>query len=295
MLLPRFEFHEPKSFGEASRIMAELGPEAKMLAGGTDLLVNMKRKVLQPKHLVSLSRVEGGGVISVSNDHVTIGCQVTASEIAESKEINDHFKILAEGAAMLGTPLVRNMATVAGNVVTARPAADTLPPLIALGAQLTLESQRGERQVELLNFVRGPGQTVINPDEVLTKISIRRLPDFSGGAYIKLGLRKTLEISLVNVASVVMLDRERGAITEARIVMGAVGPTPLRAYKAEEYLKGAEPGEEAFMKAGEIAASECKPITDHRGSAEYRQWMVAVLTKRALVKALERAHKSKAR
>lgn len=291
-MLPRFEFHEPLSLDEACKIMSEFGPEVKIVAGGTDLLVNMKRKVIQPKHLVSLAHVVGLREITFSNDHAAIGCQVSASKIAESEAINSNFRLLAEGAGLLGSPLIRNRATVAGNVVTARPAADTLPSLIALGAKLTLKSEGGEREVEVIDFVKGPGETSIKQEEILSTILIKKLPPFSGGAYTKLGLRKVLEIALVNVASLLILEGEQGPIKEARIVMGAVGPTPLRASKAEEYLRGSEPREEAFIKAGEIAASESKPITDHRGSAEYRRWMVAVLTKRMLVKAFERASKS---
>jgi len=141
------------------------------------------------------------------------------------------------------------------------------------------------------DFIKGPGEPALKSEEVLTAILIKKLPPFSGGAYIKLGVRKALEISLVNVSSLLILEGEDGPIQEARIVMGAVGPTPLRALGAEAYLKGSRPGEELFIKTGEIAANECKPITDHRASAQYRRWMVSALTRKTLRVAYERAKK----
>jgi len=138
MLLPRFDFHEPTSLNEACAIMLSLGKEGKIIAGGTDLIVNMKKKIIAPKNIVSLARIPGLREINFSNDHVAIGCQVTVAEIAESEVMNSWFHLFVEGARSLGSPLIRNRATVAGNVITARPAADTLPSLIALGATLLL-------------------------------------------------------------------------------------------------------------------------------------------------------------
>jgi carbon-monoxide dehydrogenase medium subunit len=293
MLLPPFEYHEPETLDEACMKLFGLADEAKILAGGTDLLVNMKKKVLRPKNLISIELIPGLGSIDFSGDQVVIGCNVTAAEVAESSVIKHHFPILVEGAGSLGSPLIRNRATIAGNIITARPAADTLPPLMALDARVVLKRQPGERTVEIRDLLKGPGETDLRADEILTSIIIEKMPPFSGGAYIKLGQRNALEIALVNVASLLVLSGDKGHVKRARIVMGAVGPTPLRALKAEEYLEGSIPDEKAFTKAADIAAEESRPITDHRASAEYRRWMVANLTKRTLLQAYDRAKRNR--
>jgi carbon-monoxide dehydrogenase medium subunit len=153
---------------------------------------------------------------------------------------------------------------------------------MAYGAQVVLKKSSGERTVSLDDFFRGPGQTVIEPDEILTGIVLETPPSYSGSAYIKLGLRKALEISLVNVAAFISLDDQNGPIKMSRIVLGAVAPVPIRATAAEQVLLAEKPGDDLFKRAGEAAAGDSKPIDDFRGSAEYRRAMVEVLTQRAL-------------
>ena len=293
MLLPSFDYYEPASLDEACTKLSGLGDEGKILAGGTDLLVNMKKKIVAPRNLISLRRVPGLNHIDSSEERVVIGCKVTASDVAESPVVKGFFPMLAEGAGSLGSPLIRNRATIAGNIISARPAADTLPSLIALEAKVVLKRKPGERTLQVGDLIKGPGETDLRADEILTSIIIDKMPPYSGGAYIKLGQRNALEIGIVNVASLLVLDSENGAVRKARIVMGAVGPTPLRALKAEKYLMGQMPKENIFGRAGEIAAEECRPITDHRASAEYRRWMVASLTKRTLLQALGRAKENR--
>jgi carbon-monoxide dehydrogenase medium subunit len=289
MLLPKFDYHEPRSLDEATRLLDEIGNEASVLAGGTDLLVNMKLGKTAPKHVVSLSRIEDLRGIKREQGSFTLGACVTAAELKEQEGIKAEFNGLCQSAGSLGSPLIRNLATVGGNIVTARPAADLPPSLMAYGASIVLKKGNGERIIPLEGFFKGPGQTTIEPKEILCGVLLKDPPPYSGGGYVKLGVRKALEISLVNVAAFMALDGPNGPIKEARIVLGAVAPMPMRSPSAEATLMGERPDDALFEKAGNAAAKDAKPIDDFRGSSEYRREMVKVLTKRALKQAYEEA------
>lgn len=289
MILPKFEYHDPSTLDEACQIMAELKEKARPLAGGTDLLVNMRRGAVSPENVVSLGRIEELKGVNPSNGQLSLGACLTAAEIGQSREVNDLINPLGIGANSLGSPLIRNLATIGGNLVTARPAADLPPPLMAYGASVVLKNSSGKRTISLDNFFRGPGQTVMEPDELLTEIIIEKPPPYSGGDYIKLGARKTLVTSIVNVAAFLSLDGRDGTITSARVVLGAVAPVPMRTTSSEQVLLGEKPTDALFLRAGEAAAGDSKPIDDFRGSAEYRRAMVEVLTRRALNMALSKA------
>ncbi|MBL7212184.1 MAG: xanthine dehydrogenase family protein subunit M [Desulfobacteraceae bacterium] len=289
MLLPKFDFYEPLNMEEACQVMSGLGSRAKLLAGGTDLIVNMKRGTLSPGHVVSLSRINDLKGVTFTKGRIRIGACVTAAELCESEEIKTLFRALQQGASDLGSPLIRNLATIAGNLVSARPAADLPPPLMAYDAKVVLMKESGEREIPLEDFFTGPGETMIEPDEIVKEILVEKPRDCSGAGYIKLGVRKALEISLVNVAAFVSLDDPDGAIQSARVVLGAVAPTPMRAHSAEKVLLGEKPGEALFVRAGEAAAEDSKPIDDFRAGAEYRRAMVQVLTRRTLDLALNEA------
>ncbi|MBM3298475.1 MAG: xanthine dehydrogenase family protein subunit M [Deltaproteobacteria bacterium] len=290
MLLPKFEYHEPTTLQEALNLLSELGGNAKVLAGGTDLLVRMKQKIDRPSHVISIARVPDLDAVIPRNRHgVTIGGGVTAARLARDELINDRFLPLALAAGRLGAPMIRNRATIGGNLVNARPAADLPPPCMVLNASLKLKSSTGEREVPVVAFFRGPGESAIEPNELLVSINIETPPPWSGGSYIKLGARKTLEISMVNVATLLTLQSPDGPIVDARIALGAVAPTPIRALAAEELLIGQMPSDELFQRAGETGVGVCSPITDHRGTMEYRCMMIEVLVKRSLKQSLERA------
>jgi carbon-monoxide dehydrogenase medium subunit len=290
MLLPKFEYHEPSTIEEALHLLSELGGNAKVLAGGTDLLVKMKQKIDRPSHVISVARIPGLEEIIPRNGHgVTVGAGVTAAALSRNELLMDRFTPLALAAARLGAPMIRNRATIGGNLVNARPAADLPPPCMVLNATLKLKSMSGERDVPVMEFFRGPGETVIEPNEMMVSINMETSPPWSGGAYIKLGARKTLEISMVNVATLLTLQSADGPIVDARIALGAVAPIPVRAFAAEELLIGEAPSDELFQRAGEVGVGMCSPITDHRGTMEYRCMMIEVLTKRSLGQALEQA------
>jgi carbon-monoxide dehydrogenase medium subunit len=282
MLLPKFDYHEPASVSEACEIMDTYGPKAKPLAGGTDLMVNMKKKILAPEHLVYLGGIDAMHGIEEKDGYIVIGGCYTVAELTLDALVEEKLSALRSGAKALGSPLVRNRATIGGNIGSARPAADLPPSLIAYNAAVVLESSKGKREVALNDFFKGPGFTEAGVDEVLTEVRVPVPTDGQGAGYINLGVRKAQDCNVVNVASFVALDEKDGRISQTRIVMGSVGPTPLRATSAEAVLMGAKPDEALFLKAGEAARQDCTPIDDFRGAASYRKAMVGLLTKRTL-------------
>ncbi len=288
MLLPKFDFHEPKTLNEACQILAEYGTQARLLAGGTDLMVNMKKKILSPQQVVSISRIPELKNLETSADHVRIGACFTVADLCESDAIQRHLSALSEGAKNLGTPLIRNLATIGGNIGSARPAADLPPPLMAYGAQAVLVSVSGSRTVPLDQFFLGPGFTTMKPDEILSEIQVPLLPSGAGAGYINIGVRKGQDCNLVNVASFIALNAD-GTIQNARVVMGCVGPFPLRARTAENMLMGQKPDPALFASAGAAASSDSTPIDDFRGTATYKRDMVGVLTRRTLDIAFHKA------
>lgn len=290
MLLPRFAFYEPATLDGCLSLLNEHCSRAAPLAGGTDLLVNMKKGLAKPGVLVSLARISQLQGISTSGDSgsLRLGSMATMDAIASDGEVQKDFGILAEAAQKLGSPLIRNRATLGGNLVTSRPAADSHGPLICLGARIRLEGLSGSREVGVEDFFVGPGESVRKPDEVLTLIIIERPLPRSGGVYLKYGIRKTLEIGVVNVAVLLRVAGDR-TITHARVALGAVAPKTIRSQNAEKCLIGNPPDEKTIERAGEAAAADCQPISDVRGSAEYRRILVEVLTGRAIREAASRA------
>ncbi len=295
MLLPKFDYLVPETMEEACSMLGHFGMKAKVLAGGTDLLVNMKKHLLSPEQIISLKKIEGLGEATTQNGSgLSIGPLSTAAYLAGSELIRDRVSVLAQGAGRLGSPLVRNRATVGGNLITARPASDLAPPLLVLGAGLVLKGPQGDRHLSLDQFFLGPGQTVLRNDEILAGILIPKPQGPSAGAYIKLGTRKTLEIALVNTASFLELGPD-GSITTARVALGAVAPVPFLASSVGKILEGVKPKNEddpAFKEAARAAARDSKPITDHRGSADYRRDMVEILTLRTLKTAFNQLMKN---
>jgi aerobic carbon-monoxide dehydrogenase medium subunit len=296
MLLPKFTYHEPSTLEEALDLLHELGGNAKVLAGGTDLLVRMKQKIDKPSNVISVARIPGLDQIVPRNGHaVTVGAGVSSAALSHHELLNDRFTPLADAAGRLGAPMIRNRATIGGNLVNGRPAADLPPACMVLNATAKLKSASSEREVPVNDFFRGPGETVIESNEMMVSINMETPPPWSGGAYLKLGARKTLEIAMVNVAVLLTLQSQDGPIADIRIALGAVAPTPVRAYAAEDILRGEQPSEELFEKGGQVGVGMCSPITDHRGTMEYRCLMIEVLTKRALGIAYERARAWKPR
>ncbi|MBI4881150.1 MAG: FAD binding domain-containing protein [Planctomycetes bacterium] len=290
MRLPMFEFAEAESAAEACRMLAGAGPEAALLAGGTDLLVRMKRGLLCPQRVVSIRRLRAGRpAVARDGARLTIDPLATMTEIAADPLLREACANVAAGARAVGSPLIRNLATLGGNLASARPCADTAPPLLTWDASVRLESTGGERSVPLHDFFTGPGASALRLDELLVAVEIELPAGSSGSAFFKLGQRAALEIAIASAAARITLDRPGGIVLEARIALGSVAPVPLRARAAESLLAGREPREELLAAAAAAAAREARPIDDLRASAAYRREMVAVLVRRALAAALASA------
>lgn len=288
MYMPDFEYHAPKTLVDACVLLDELGEVAIVLGGGSDILHKLKNGHLHPEHLVSLKNMaELRKVRHEPGRGVVIGALVTPDEIYRSRFLQEHYLSIPMTAHEMGNPQVRNRGTIGGNICNASPLADLPPILIALDASVRIVESAGERLVPLETFICGPGKTLIKRDEILAEIII---PDqaTTGSTYLKFGLRKSGALAVVGVAvSVTVKD---GILLDARIVMGAVAPIPMRAKKAEGLLIGQTISDRLLQQAADSAAAECTPITDIRGSAEYRREMVRVLTRRALRKAIDEGH-----
>lgn len=264
--------------------------EPQMSSGGTVRAFATKTNKPAPKFLVSLHKIKTlKGIEHLDDGRLQIGAFTTIREIERSQMVRDNWPALSHGADNLGSPLVRNRGTVGGNIVNARPAADTVIPIIALGGILTLHSASGTRTVPAVEFPTGPGASVIQPGEILTNVLLPTPLPHSGSAYYKLANRKALEISTVGVAVWLALEKKEGPIADVRITLGAVGPTPLPAASAQDYLKNKMPTDATLQKASQLAAADARPIDDHRGSASYRLEMVKILTERMLKTAIKKA------
>ncbi|MFQ6008834.1 MAG: FAD binding domain-containing protein [Candidatus Zixiibacteriota bacterium] len=242
-----------------------------------------------PAYLVSLHKLnELKGIQHIEDGSLRIGALTTITEIERSTLIRDGWTALAEGADNLGSPLVRNRGTLGGNIANARPAADMAVPTFALDGTLTLQGASGSRTVPARNFPRGPGVSVIKPDEILTEVCFPPPLPHSGSAYYKLANRKALEISTVGVAVWLTLEEPDGPVADVQVALGAVGPTPILAESVREILIGKVPDEQTLSIAARAAAGDARPIDDHRGSAWYRVQMVELLTLRLLKTVIER-------
>jgi carbon-monoxide dehydrogenase medium subunit len=287
MILPRFEFREPRSVEEVCSALQQGAGRAMVVAGGTDLLVNMKKKLVNPGFLLSLGKIiQLKGISRSDSGGLRIGSLVTMAELAGSKIVRDEFPALAKAASTLGTPQIRNRATIGGNVCSARPAADTLGPLIAYGAKVRLMGSEGERPVSIEELIKGPGETILGPTEILTDLFLPPPLSDSRSSYIKMGLRKAAEIAIVSVTTVIALEPANGHCKSARVVLGAVAPVFIRCPESEQALMGRSITEDLATQAGVLAAQQCKPISDMRGPAEYRRMLVETLTKRAILESI---------
>jgi carbon-monoxide dehydrogenase medium subunit len=282
-----FEYHEPISIEEAVALGARFSEAGRFLAGGTDLMIQMRRGRVAPRHVLSLHRVAGLERIEVDGA-VRLGALVTHRAIERCPHFQGGLRALVEGAEVVGGHQIRNVGTVGGNIVNASPAADVVPVLLALDATVTCLGPDGERTLPLDGFLTGPGQTARRPGELLTSIRFARLPPRAATAFLKAGRRKAMEISVVCVAVRLVLDAEHERCQEARIALGAVAPTTLRARAAERALEGQPLTDKVLRRAGRLAADECQPIDDVRASARYRRLLVETLVPRAVRRSLER-------
>jgi carbon-monoxide dehydrogenase medium subunit len=288
--LPEFEYFAPKTMHEASAFLGDHEEEAKVLAGGTDLLVHMKHRAVVPRYLVGLKTLQGLDRITYSTEEgLRIGPLVSHQSIAEDPVITERFGALAFACSKVGTPQIRSMGTIGGNLCNGSPSADSAPPLIAMGTLVKLSGLAGERVVPLEDFFTGPGKTVLTGTEILCELHVPSLQPQTGVVYEKLAARAAVDIAAVGVAVLVSLDQKSEICRDVRIVLGAVSPTPLRARAAEQLLRGKKMSEDLISEAAQGASKEAHPITDVRSTAIYRTEMVKVLTRNALKRALKGA------
>lgn len=283
----RFELALPESLDDCLRLLAQRGPETKLLAGGTDLLPQMKNSVVMPKRVIDLSGVARVKILECDATGLRIGAAVPARQVEQDPRVRNGYAAVAESAALLGSVQVRNLATVGGNICNAAPSADMAPPLVALEAQAVIAGPKGERRVPLSDFFTGVRKTVVGPDELLVEIFVPAPGPHSGGCYIRHTPRRELDIAVVGVASQVTMAN--GVCAKARISLAAVAPTPVRATAAEAALEGKPLTPELIERAADLAGQAAKPISDQRGSADFRRHLVRILTRRTLTTALARA------
>lgn len=284
----KFDYFAPSTLEEAIELLQSWGPDARVMAGGTDLLMKMRHGVLKPKAVVSLKGIKGLDAITCDKwEGLTIGAMALLSEVAHHPGVLDLYPTIAQAARGTANVQVRNMGTVVGNLCNASPAADNAPTLLAMGAEVHIRGPYGERKLPLDQFFKGPGITALEPSEIVTAVYVPPPPPHSGTAYMSLSARGKMDCTAVGGAAMVIME---GNICEdVRLFIGACGPTPLRALKAEGFVRGREMTEQILAEAGVRASEESRPISDVRASAEYRVEMVAVLTRRILREAHRKA------
>ena len=281
-----FEYRTPKNLKEVNATLKEFGGDAKLIAGGTALVIMMKQRLVRPTCLVSLRSVRGLNGIELKNGGIAIGGLATHREVEGSALIRRRLPMLAETYHHVATLRVRNMATVGGGLAHADPNQDPPPSLIALGATVKATSANGSRVIPLDEFFKDYYETVLEQDEIITEVMVPKLAPNTGAAYIKFLPRTADDYATVSAAAVLTLDKTRKTIADVRIALGSVGVTPIRAKEAEDMLRGQPLKADAFAAAGEKAKEAVDPVSDFRGSAGYKKDMAAVFVRRALEKAL---------
>jgi aerobic carbon-monoxide dehydrogenase medium subunit len=289
MIPAAFQYHAPTTVGEATALLARLGEEAKVLSGGQSLIPLMKLRLASPVHVVDINGIPGLSGIRESDGVLRIGALTRESDLEESELIRTRYPLLHDTSKVIADPVVRNLATIGGNLAHGDPANDHPATMLALGAEVVAIGTKGERRIAIGSFFTGPFATSLKPDEILVEIRIPQPVAKSGGAYLKLE-RKVGDFATAAVAAQLTLGAS-GACDQVGIGLTNVGLTPIKATKAEAALKGKAPDETAIKRAAELAAEASEPSEDLRGSVEYKRDLVRVLTARALRRAVERAQR----
>ena len=309
--MKKFEYLKPKTLEEALTLLTKYGDKAKLIAGGTDVIVMIKQKAMAPDVLISLRGIQGLDQIKF-NGSVSIGPMVTHRAIEKSEIIRKNFSALADATDYLGSVQIRNVATISGNICTAAPSADTATPLLVLGTQVKIKSLKEERTVPIEEFFKGPGETALKPGELVRELLIPKLLPNTGSAYYKLQRRLALDLPILGVSVLLSLDKNKVTCSDmlctaspissilhkmeedeiickdVRIALGVAAPIPMRAVKAEALLRGKKLSDELLEEVANTASQEAQPRDTIRGEAWYRKDMVRVLVKRMAMKSIER-------
>jgi carbon-monoxide dehydrogenase medium subunit len=282
--LPQFDYVRPNSMKEALDILARGGNgTCRVYAGGTDLIPRLKGRIVDPpKILVDLKGIPDLDYVDYdAQNGLRIGALASIRSVATSGVVKEKYPLLSQAAGRIASIQIQNRGTLAGNLCNGLPSADAAPSLLCLGAQLLCVRKQGERRIKMEDFHEGPGETALNADELLQEIRVPPMPENSRGVYIKLSPRSRMDLAVVGVAT--LIASENGRMKDVRIGLGAVSPRPMRAQGAEALLTGVPADDnEAITQAARMASQESRPISDHRGSAEYRRMMVEVLVRRAI-------------
>jgi len=283
-----FEYFRPSSIDEALSLYETSGSTAKLLAGGTELINEMRMGKTQPEQIIDLKLIKNMDFMEIGSEGLRIGALYRVRDAERSLALQQSpYKVLSYAAGTLGSPQVRNKATIVGNVCRCSPSADLIPPLMALGARARIQKGATSRIMTIEDMLLGPGKTVLKPGEIVTELSIPPMPEHTGCGYYKLTPRKSLDLAVVGVAAMIRTNSQISKCIKARIVLGAVAPTAMRAPKAESMLADANLSDSLIEEAAQAAAEESNPINDVRASAWYRKKMIAVAAKRAIAIALE--------
>jgi len=283
------EYLHPKSVEEAISLCQRYRERAKYIAGGTDLMVRIKDRQIRPQYLISLKKIPGIDKIQYTDGQLKIGALVTHRQLELSPIIRKHFPILYDAVENIGSVQIRNVATIGGNIANAAPSADGAIPLITLGAVAHILGPKGRREMPLEEIFIGPGQTLLEHGDILCGFTIPKLRPNTGGAYLKHMRRAAMELPILGVAVLISLGEDLETCVDARIGLGVLAPTPMRARNAEAVLRGKKVNDAILEKAGKTAANESKPRDSFRGEAWYRKEMVEVLIQRVGKISIERA------
>jgi len=288
--LDEFEYYAPKTADETFELAGRLGSQAKVLAGGTDLILNMKQSLLKPQCLIDINGVkEFQGLIYEAGKGAVIGAATKISELEHSAVLRDKYFALHQAARELGSTQVRAMATIGGNICNASPAAETSSPLVALGTKVVINSAAGERELPLEDFIIGNRKTALEQGELLVKFLLPEPAPQTASCYTNIGLRNAMEIDAVNMAVNLTLEADNRTVKVLRLVMGSVAPRPLVSVEVPALLVGQALNSNLIEKAAAAAAGEAQPISDIRATAEYRREAVFVLSRRVLQEAFNAA------
>ena len=280
----RFEYLEPESIQEALTVLSQYQGKSKIIAGGTDLMLQMRNKAIRPEYVVDITRIPGLDYITFDDQQgLRLGVLTTIRGLETSVELQRKYPVISQAASQLGSVAIRNVATVGGNLCNALPSAETSQALLALSAQVRIIGPGGERTAPLEGFFTGVGKTLLRPDELLLEILVPESPPHTSGIYIKHSPRGPIDLAIVNVTVLMTMEPDHKFCRDAKIVLGAVSPIPLRARMAENVLKGKNVDRALIDRAAQVASDEARPRHGSiRGSFEYKKEMVKVLTGRAI-------------
>jgi len=287
IMIPPFDYKVPKTIKEACGLLREAGGKAKIMAGGTDLVIGLRNGDQAPQFIIDITRIEELRKIEEKNGMISIGAAATHSEIASSSLVRKYGKVLSDAASEIGSPQIRNLGTIGGNIINASPAADTIPPLMVLNAMGRVVSKEGERQVPLYQLFKGPYETSLKPHELLVQVTFQKLPSDMKSSFIRLARRDAMAIARMSVAIVLQMERRKNRIEDIRISVGSVTPTPQRMSEAEAFLKGKSLDEEFLQEASLKISEMMVHRSGIRPSTSYKRPVVEVLFIRAMRKALE--------